>query len=72
MSFNQEKFETEVGDLINRYSLENGSDTPDFILARYLRDCLVAFDAATKRRATWYRPDKPIPPQARRQAQVKP
>jgi hypothetical protein len=40
--------------LVNRYSLENGSNTPDFILARYLYDCLLAFNAATTRRERWY------------------
>ena len=40
--------------LINQHSMENGSDTPDFILADYLRDCLIAFDKATKERSRWY------------------
>lgn len=33
--------------LINQYSMENVSNTPDYILAGYLMDCLVAFDKAT-------------------------
>lgn len=40
---------------INKYSAENGSGTPDFILAQYLIDCLAAFDKATKARESWYR-----------------
>lgn len=44
--------------LINRYSKENGSDTPDFILANYLADCLVAFDKATIQREEWYGREK--------------
>ncbi len=39
---------------LNRRSAENESNTPDFILAEYLMDCLSAFDKATKRRDKWY------------------
>lgn len=39
---------------INSNSGENGSDTPDFILAEYLTDCLDAFDKATRSRKAWY------------------
>lgn len=45
----------EIEQSINKYSLENSSDTPDFILAGYLSDCLIAFDRATKRRTEWYK-----------------
>ena len=51
-------FQGELQRLISRHSLENGSNTPDFVLALYLRRCLEAFDEATKRRAQWYTPDK--------------
>lgn len=34
-------FEKELQTLINRHSKENESDTPDFILANYLKDCLL-------------------------------
>ena len=39
---------------INKWSAENGSNTPDFILANYLIDCLRAFDLATQQRSHWY------------------
>ena len=39
---------------INSTSSENGSNTPDFILAEYLTDCLAAFDKATINREKWY------------------
>lgn len=39
---------------LNAHSAENGSDTPDFVLAEYLMDCLVVFDRAVKRREAWY------------------
>lgn len=35
---------------INKNSAENGSDTPDFILAEYLTDCLAAYDKAVTAR----------------------
>jgi hypothetical protein len=47
-------FRKELRHLINKHSIENGSDTPDFILAEYLKDCLKAFDKATKRRTDWH------------------
>jgi hypothetical protein len=43
-------FRNELQKLINSLSKENGSDTPDFILAEYLDDCLKAFDKAVSRR----------------------
>lgn len=39
---------------INRHCAENGSNTPDFILAEYLIDCLAAFDRASNARSKWH------------------
>lgn len=39
---------------INKVSAENGSDTPDFILAEYLVGCLAAYDKAVTAREKWY------------------
>ena len=47
-----EGFRKELEQLINKYSLENKSDTPDFILAAYLVRCLEAYDLAVKARET--------------------
>lgn len=47
-------FENELQHLINRYSKENGSDTPDFILAEYMNNCLLAFNQAIEAREKWY------------------
>lgn len=47
-------FRKELGALINKYSLENGSDTPDRILAGFLIECLRAFDIAVTSREFWY------------------
>jgi len=47
-------FEKELASLLNRYSIENESNTPDFILAEYLRECLTAFAKASQVREKWY------------------
>lgn len=48
------EFRQWLGEAINRCSRENGSNTPDFILAQYLANCLDAFDTAIGARAQWY------------------
>lgn len=52
-------FRKEVEQAINRNSLENGSDTQDFILAQYLVDCLAAFDRAVTHRTRMSKKDEP-------------
>ena len=47
-------FEKELEFLINRFSEEKGSNTPDFILADYMRRCLDCFNIAVTRREHWY------------------
>ena len=47
-------FEKELEELINKHSLENKSDTPDFLLAKYLRMCLVNYSATVKARDKWH------------------
>jgi len=37
-----------------KYSIERGSNTPDFILAEYLKQCLETFDMCIRRREEWY------------------
>lgn len=51
-------FQKDLQNLINRHSRENGSGTPDFILANYIIDCLAAFDKSVKDRARWYGHEK--------------
>lgn len=48
------EFERELTRLLNRHSKENDSDTPDFILARYLTGCLRLFNGAVISRSGWY------------------
>lgn len=40
--------------LLNRYSIERWSNTPDYILADYLIRCLLAWDAGVAAREKWY------------------
>jgi hypothetical protein len=47
-------FPEALENLINTYSIENESNTPDFILAEYLRSCLDAFNEANRKRENWY------------------
>ena len=52
---------TDLAQLLNRFSRENESDTPDFVLAEFLVNCLDAFDLATNRRTGWYESDTAAP-----------
>lgn len=47
-------FISELRSVINKHSMENGSDTSDFILATYMFDCLKAWNKGVKRREEWY------------------
>ena len=51
---NHGSLRSDLASVINRYSRENGSNTPDFMLAAYLCDCLKAWNAMTKQREKWY------------------
>jgi hypothetical protein len=47
-------FDEELQQLINKHSQENISNTPDFILATYLANCLKAFNQAVTQRELWH------------------
>ena len=47
-------FEEELRYVINKYSKENASNTPDYILAQYLVGCLDVFAVCVQQRETWY------------------
>ncbi len=51
---NRVALEAEIAQVLNRYSQENGSNTPDWVLANYLFKCLAAFNEATNAREKWY------------------
>lgn len=49
----EESFRADLSALLNRYSRENGSDTPDFVLAKFVALALHAFDQAVLARDKW-------------------
>ena len=51
---NERAFQAELAAVINKYSREGRSNTPDFILAGYLVNCLEAYEAAMDRHDEWY------------------
>ena len=48
------EFRKELEALLNRHSIENDSDTPDYILAGYLLACLRAWNQWVPERDRWY------------------
>jgi hypothetical protein len=48
------EFRRELERLLNRYSSETDSQSPDFYMAMYLRDCFAAFNRAVVFRDQWY------------------
>jgi hypothetical protein len=52
------QFYRELSSLLNRYSKENGSNTPDFLLASYLTGCLRTFNSIVTAREEWYKREK--------------
>lgn len=47
-------FDDELRALLNRYSKENASNTPDWILVEYLLGCLAVFAATVGKRDVYY------------------
>lgn len=47
-------FLEELQHLINKHCRENESDTPDFILAEYLAECLSVYAKCILKRDKWY------------------
>jgi len=47
-------FQEKLRELLNHYSKENESHTPDFILAEYLEGCLENFARTVRDRDRWY------------------
>ncbi len=50
----EKNFVKELEELINKYSVENESDTPDFILAGYIARCLDAYAYTITQRDQWW------------------
>jgi hypothetical protein len=47
-------FDRELEMLLNRHSIENGSNTPDFVLVSLLKATLVTWNLHTKERDRWW------------------
>ena len=54
VSMKEQSFYKELEILINRYSKENESNTPDYILSEYIQRCLLNFTITTKDRDKWW------------------
>jgi hypothetical protein len=54
-------FEHDLMDLINRHSLENESDTPDYVLATYLVSCLESYNEAVNSRKEYFVDNRLLP-----------
>lgn len=52
-----ETLRDELASLINRRSLENRSNTPDFILASYIEGCLNLWDVHSEWKRKWFSPE---------------
>lgn len=58
-SFQDDNFLRELSRVLNRAHAENASNTPDFILAEFVSDCINAFaKVVTARRKWWGQPDE--------------
>ena len=47
-------FRKDLEHLINKHSMENESNTPDFILADFMMECLDAYNKYVIARGKWY------------------
>lgn len=54
VSKNRNSLRKEIEQSINKHNGENRSNTPDFILAEYLMDCLETFDRFVNKREAYY------------------
>lgn len=53
----RKSLEQDLADVLNRHGEENASNTPDFILARFLLGCLASWNLAVQQRENWYERD---------------
>jgi len=50
----ESEFRSALKELLNKHSIEGGSNTPDHVLADYLIRCLDNFTETTQTREKWY------------------
>ena len=48
------ELEKKLSGLLNCESRENDSNTPDYLLAEFMMNCLDAFELASNKREVWY------------------
>ena len=48
------EFQQELSALLNKHSIDNDCNTPDFILAEYLVQQLFAYGRVAKKNAEWH------------------
>lgn len=51
---NKTVLETKLKGLINEECRENDSNTPDYLLAEFMMNCLDAFELISNKREVWY------------------
>lgn len=51
---NKEMFEKELEELLNKYSKDNDTETPDWLLVEYLSGCLETYKTTIKAREQWF------------------
>lgn len=56
-----DKFREELTQLINKHSVEQCGDVPEYILAQHLCDCIEALHATLDRRDKWFGVDHRLP-----------
>ena len=54
MDEDKTQLEIKLAEIINQESRENDSNTPDFLLAEFLMNCLDAFELTNNKREVWY------------------
>lgn len=54
----QSDFRVDLEELLNSNNKENGSDTPDYVLAQFLIASLASFDLAVRLRDQYYGEDR--------------
>ena len=54
LDFDSNSFETELTKLLNCHCKDTTTNTPDFILAKYLMDTIQALESLNKHRDTWH------------------
>lgn len=50
----QMTLQEKLASLLNSESREQDSNTPDFLLAEFMMNCLDAFELASNKREVWY------------------